>query len=273
MFWPSASAPQSVPASGSPPAVKIGFYYPSSALHRVPDGTYVGLWVQVYWASEPEIVEWLYNKGPSRGWPYNDETELSSWRFCSTTPIQWVMPDAAWQALRHHTRLYWIAIAATIQDKYNSGYLSAWEPISQPHQLELKRTAPVADAGLGRPYFIDYVTGGQLAENLVLDGSRSYDPDGDPLIYQWQLTAGVCTTSLPWGPAQSAQSIALTAGTPVPRECLGTYWFTLTVTDTLGASSTAQVQHTLATYNHAPVANAGAAGRWLLGKGYRLLND
>ncbi|HSB15253.1 MAG TPA: OmpA family protein [Bryobacteraceae bacterium] len=82
---------------------------------------------------------------------------------------------------------------------------------------------PVADAGPNA------VT---IDPQLRLDGSRSYDPDGDPITFSWRNL----------GPRQAEIS---NGTTPIPvvkfMNGWGDYAFELTVTDSRGASSTATV--------------------------------
>lgn len=80
---------------------------------------------------------------------------------------------------------------------------------------------PVADAGP------DQVTTG---ESIRLDGSKSYDPDGDPIHFSWRSVG-------------SKQAEITGGATPIPVVKFvsgwGEYTFELTVTDDRGASSTA----------------------------------
>ncbi|MGH9674078.1 MAG: PKD domain-containing protein, partial [Bryobacteraceae bacterium] len=77
--------------------------------------------------------------------------------------------------------------------------------------------APVADAG---PDLI-----GIAAGTVRLDGSASFDPDGDPITFQWTQTAGAAVTL-------SAPAAAVTTFTAVEGQ---SYGFRLTVRDSLGA--------------------------------------
>ncbi len=63
----------------------------------------------------------------------------------------------------------------------------------------------------------------QLAENITLEGNRSSDPEGNPLIYQWNFGDG----STGAGPTVSYAYLVA-----------GKFTVTLTVTDTQGAANT-----------------------------------
>ena len=83
-------------------------------------------------------------------------------------------------------------------------------------QWTATNTRPVADAGPDRRVL--------LGVEAMLDGTASYDPDGDPLQYQWELI------EKPPG----SQAVLLDADTPTPRfvpDELGTYRFRLVVAD------------------------------------------
>ena len=80
---------------------------------------------------------------------------------------------------------------------------------------------PVANAGP------DQI--GSISGTMTLDGSASYDPDGDPITYQWtQLSGPAVTLATP--------TAAKTTFTSVSGQA---YVFKLTVTDTGGLSSSA----------------------------------
>ena len=86
--------------------------------------------------------------------------------------------------------------------------------------------APVADAGpdqIGVP-----------AGTLTLDGSASYDPDGDPITYQWTQIAG---------PSVSINGATNAKATFTAAESQS-YAFRLTVKDPSGAQSSARVTYT-----------------------------
>ncbi len=104
-------------------------------------------------------------------------------------------------------------------------------------EITATNTAPIADAGQDRTVPKKAV--------VILDGSRSSDPDGDPITYSWRQTAG---PSVALGGATTAWP-SFTA----PRS--GTYAFELTVNDGDGGIAKDVVQVTAT--NQPPVANAG----------------
>jgi M6 family metalloprotease-like protein len=98
---------------------------------------------------------------------------------------------------------------------------------------------PEANAGPDR--------GGYRGDNIVLDGAGSFDPNGDPIFYQWRQLAGAAVALLP---GDTARTVRFTA----PAGCLGEYRFQLTVSDSQFQDSDS-VGVTIA--NRAPVARAG----------------
>jgi hypothetical protein len=82
--------------------------------------------------------------------------------------------------------------------------------------------APVADAGTDQ-----YIGAG----TATLDGSGSFDPDGDAITYKWQQVAGTAVE------LSSATAVRPTFSAKAGN----TYGFRLTVTDVLGLSAIARV--------------------------------
>ena len=104
--------------------------------------------------------------------------------------------------------------------------------------------APVANAGVAQRV----LTG----TKITLDGSKSTDANNDALTYKWALT------SVPTSSA-AVLSSATDAMPSFTTDRDGTYVASLVVNDAQVDSAAAQVTVTAATFNVAPVANAGLA--------------
>lgn len=100
---------------------------------------------------------------------------------------------------------------------------------------------PVAEAGTGQTV--------KEGNGVQLDGSGSYDPDGELLTYQWAQTSGPAVTLVGTGatPSFSAPLVG-TAGAVLT--------FELVVSDGISAASDT-VAVTVENVNHAPLAEAG----------------
>jgi len=103
--------------------------------------------------------------------------------------------------------------------------------------------APIANAG--PDFAIDENTSG------LLDGSGSYDPEGQPLTYAWRQVAGPAVMLTP-GAGGTASFVA-----PNVNAGGATLTFQLVVSDGSLSSTPDTIDVTIRNVNHPPVANAG----------------
>jgi len=89
---------------------------------------------------------------------------------------------------------------------------------------------------------------GMVDQNMILDGSPSYDPDGDAITYQWSQLSGA-TVSLSPGSTNCSPSF-------IPN-LPGNYLFQLVVSDGFTVSEPVQVEAIITSDNNPPVAEAG----------------
>jgi hypothetical protein len=141
---------------------------------------------------------------------------------------------------------YTVQLTAT--DSFNLSGMT-----SVPVYVKSNNQAPVVQAASPGT-----VTSGS---NVMLDGTQSYDPDGDPISYQWIQTGGPAVTL-----TNSTTSQLSFTSPQVTYPSTTTLTFQLTATDQPSSnecggalSSTATVNVTVEGLNHAPAANAGQA--------------
>ncbi|MBK9166365.1 MAG: OmpA family protein [Bryobacterales bacterium] len=94
---------------------------------------------------------------------------------------------------------------------------------------------PVADAGDDQRIYRNVV---------VLDGSRSFDPDSDPITFSWRLVQYLPDPNTKPGPTTPTLTNTSTARPTVLMPQWGQYVFELTVTDSHGARATDYVRVT-----------------------------
>lgn len=104
-----------------------------------------------------------------------------------------------------------------------------------------KNRAPVANAGPAQQV--------SLGQQVFLDGSKSRDPDNDPIKYLWRQTSGT-TVSLSDSTSASPQFLSPNSE--------GVLTFTLTVRDNRGGSSADGTVVLVVSATQPPTANAGA---------------
>ena len=115
---------------------------------------------------------------------------------------------------------------------------------SEPDMVTInhENSSPVADAGPDQAF-------SSAGTTIQLDGSQSFDPDGDPLTYAWHIISKPPTSS-------TTLSDNATANPNFVADSLGTYIIQLVVTDDLGATSD-PAQVVVSSGNVRPVADAG----------------
>ena len=90
---------------------------------------------------------------------------------------------------------------------------------------------------------------------VTLNGSRSYDPDGDPLVaYEWRQTSGFPVILVG---ANTATATFVAPFLPGGVSAGETFTFTLTVSDGELSSTSAELAITVEQLDHAPTAAAG----------------
>ena len=127
-------------------------------------------------------------------------------------------------------------------EQCDDGNLAGGDGCSSVCTIELQDQPPVAHAGAD--FSVNELS------LVTLDGSTSFDPDGDALTFAWTQTAGTPVTL-------DDATIAQPSFTS-PQVALGgeTLTFTLTVTAN-GASHSSSVSVSVVNVNHVPVADAG----------------
>jgi len=103
-------------------------------------------------------------------------------------------------------------------------------------------SAPVANAGADQYFENEGI-------NIQMDGSQSFDTDGDPITFDWIIT------TKPFGSSANLSN-ATTVNPTFVADMLGTYIIELVVTDDLGASSIPD-EVVVTSGNVKPVADAG----------------
>jgi len=117
------------------------------------------------------------------------------------------------------------SITLTFELTVSDGELTDTKPVSIT--VSHKNLAPIADAGQTETF--------PEGATAFLDGSNSYDPEGDTLTYAWIQTDGVPVSLTPVTPDNKQMSFVA----PDVGAGGGVLHFQLTVTDSHGASSTA----------------------------------
>lgn len=125
--------------------------------------------------------------------------------------------------------------------------------VSTPDTVTISTTnsRPVAEAGPDRPITV-------IGTTVCLDGTQSFDPDGDPITYQWSFD------SVPVG-SNAFLDGANTATPCFVADVHGDYQISLVVTDTFGAASDPD-SVTVRFDNVIPVADAGTSQSVLVGE-------
>jgi hypothetical protein len=108
--------------------------------------------------------------------------------------------------------------------------------------ISMGNSPPIANAGPDQAF-------SSAGTIIQLDGSQSYDPDDDPLTYEWNII---------WKPPTSSTTLSdnVTVNPTFVADSLGTYIVQLIVTDDFGEPSEPD-QVIVTSGNVRPVANAG----------------
>jgi phosphatidylserine/phosphatidylglycerophosphate/cardiolipin synthase-like enzyme len=129
-----------------------------------------------------------------------------------------------------------------IKDQYDYGLINKQDRLVYMNGVKYV-TTPTANAGADQSVF--------EFDTVLLDGSASTDPDGDPLSYSWLQTAGPTVT------LDDNNSISPAFQAPEVSSAGTTLTFELTVDDGDSTSKSDSVKITVKNINIAPTVNAG----------------
>ncbi|MCP5158426.1 MAG: carboxypeptidase regulatory-like domain-containing protein [Gammaproteobacteria bacterium] len=170
------------------------------------------------------------------------QTILTDWLLTvAALPIGGVTPVAVQWAAQADAGVYSAVLSVNIDGTPHTLDHATFEIVDAPPS----NAPPVADAGADRQT--------RLGEPVVLNGSGSYDPDGQLLSFHWTLLAQPPASTL------TATALQLAAD-PAPRfipDVVGQYQLQLLVSDGLEDSAPDTVLITAVTGNVPPQANAG----------------
>jgi len=121
---------------------------------------------------------------------------------------------------------------------------------------------PVADAGSDVSQTAD--------EEVPLDGSRSYDPDGDTIKHHWSFDTVPAGSGLAAMESPFADNHTTTPTSSFRPDVEGTYIVALTVTDESGATSAADTLLVVIVGGELPVADAGGDQEGMEGSTFTL---
>lgn len=155
-------------------------------------------------------------------------------------PAQYLLVNAG-NAVANVSNLVAGVYSFRLQVVDNNGAASADTMVITVGNATAVNQPPVANAGADKTL--------STPGNVTLDGTASYDPDGNVVQYSWVQTSG-----------QAGATIvnSTTAQPTITGLQQGVYIFQLTVTDNNGATATATVKITVGTVtNQLPVAKAG----------------
>ncbi len=168
-----------------------------------------------------------------------------AWVLVSGTGGVLATPSAAFTKVSGLTQgIYIYQLTVTDNDSATSSALDTII-VNAADSIPVANVLPVANAGPDQTITAP-------SNTVILDGSASYDPDGIIKNFSWVMISGPGSVTI------SNENIANpTVSGLIP----GDYVFKLTVTDSVGATNSAQVNITVdpepTVPNQAPVANAG----------------
>ncbi|HXB29221.1 MAG TPA: PKD domain-containing protein, partial [Puia sp.] len=168
-----------------------------------------------------------------------------AWVLVSGTGGLLVTPAAAFTKVSGLTQgIYIYQLTVTDNDSATSSALDTII-VHAADSIPVANVLPVANAGPDQTITAP-------SNTVTLDGSASYDPDGIIKDFSWVMISGSGSVTI---------SNSNTANPTVAGLIPGDYVFQLTVTDSVGATNTDQVNITVdpepTVPNQAPVANAG----------------
>lgn len=207
-----------------------------------------------WWPSDGKDQLWIWKSGGARPAYINSNAIIGKYRIIrngTTLTFQYDF-GSGWQVLTSV-----VAPLGNARIYINAGSINAWHAFTSyfdnfivnsgkttPASCPIETNEPpTANAGVDQTL--------NEGDMVILDGSGSSDPDGDPLTYQWLQTAGMPVSlnlTDPVHPIFAGPSIPI-GGT--------TLTFQLTVNDGQLTSSPAIVNVSVKNVNHAPTSNAG----------------